>query len=246
MSAYVIEQLISKDKAKVLEADAITALDEAEASNHKVTMACFKVRDTQAFKTLGHASFTDWGTAVLGLKKSRLYELTKAGNTRNNLHEEIANSGQPEKSNNSLVTPELSTGSEVAETKGIISKEYIDDLSIPHLTALAKAVKGNRLKTLTDAIEEVNKTGNTDNSTALKKAIEERVNVPKTEASKNNTAVLERQLKTINKTLESFERSDKRTCHSAYRKGLIDLLNHGKRMDLFTSPQSDAVNILIG
>jgi CreA protein len=32
MSAYVIEQLISKDKAKVLEADAITALDEAEAS----------------------------------------------------------------------------------------------------------------------------------------------------------------------------------------------------------------------
>ncbi|MFK5947159.1 MAG: hypothetical protein QM500_00120 [Methylococcales bacterium] len=166
MSNEVINQTPTLERAKELEQQAKQGLDQLKLGQDKVIIACHKMRDTKAYKTLGFDSYYAWGESALNLKKSRLNELAVAGEVQQELlltgikkKEEAATAfDQVTEADNlvSLAEDSFSDNIEKDQTANLNEEPLPPTLNVPDLTeintpqliALAKAPKGERLAIL--------------------------------------------------------------------------------------------------
>mgnify|MGYP000255751052 CR=1 FL=1 len=186
MNTNVIEQPISIDKAIVLESEALAAIKYPAYKT--VDIACFNIRKTKAYKVLGNDSFVEWGFTTLGLKKSRLQELARAGSVRSDLLEKLCD--------------------ETKEVQAIISNKFINALSIPLLTILAKASQSSRFEVLSVAITTLNELGIKISPSTLKKTIEQLVAISKAKPNNNNLFDLDEQFKRQSNLYETLDKNE--------------------------------------
>jgi len=182
MSNEVINQVPTLERAKEFEQQAKEGLEQSKLGQDKAIIACHKMRDTKAYKTLGFESYYAWGESALNLKKSRLNELAVAGEVQQELLSAVVENETEVKDTAvsldsvkeaEVITPadEDSFSEAEAETNSNDESEESDDLtdtnsqtisnipdlsvmSTPHLLALAKAPKGERLAVLDIAADE--------------------------------------------------------------------------------------------
>ncbi len=167
MSNEVINQTPTLERAKELEQQAKQGLDQLKLGQDKVIIACHKMRDTKAYKTLGFDSYYAWGESALNLKKSRLNELAVAGEVQQELlltgikkEEEAAATAfdQVAEADNLVSLAEDSFSDNIEKNQsGNLNEEPLPptlnvadltEINTPQLIALAKAPKGERLAIL--------------------------------------------------------------------------------------------------
>jgi len=176
MNNEVINQAPTIERAKELEQQVKDGLRELQAGQNKATQACYKMRDTKAYKALGFTSYHAWGTSTLNLQKSRLNELALAGEVQNELLMEISANVHSTPNAESFGRTDIPEHTSVAiedeeeisfeatekntDHLSVIPSHYavtpteLAEMSTPKLIALAKAPKGERLAVLdTAAIE---------------------------------------------------------------------------------------------
>ena len=179
MSNEVINQVPTLERAKEFEQQAKEGLEQSKLGQDKAIIACHKMRDTKAYKTLGFESYYAWGESALNLKKSRLNELAVAGEVQQELLSAVVENETEVKDTAvsldsvkeaEVITPadEDSFSEAEAETNSNDESDVltetdsqaisnVPDLSVmstPHLLALAKAPKGERLAVLDIAADE--------------------------------------------------------------------------------------------
>ncbi len=212
MSNEVINQAPSPERAKEFELQAKEGLKQLKQGQDKVVIACHKMRDTKAYKTLGFDSYYAWGESALNLKKSRLNELAVAGEVQQELLSavvdvekktpmgvaEVAEKTAPivedsssetsrnvvdEKAETDILTNEsASTHFQVAE---------LSEISTPQLVALAKAPKGERLAVLDLAAVEAKAEDKPLTTSTIKEAVKASAKVDENiEISSNEQALL--------------------------------------------------------
>jgi hypothetical protein len=179
MSNEVINQSPSIERAKELEHQAKEGLSQMKQGQDIAIIACHKMRDTKAYKTLGFDSYYDWGETTLHLKKSRLNELALAGEVQQELLTAVESN--VEQLDNKIIE----AGSNITETivpstdnvtseeenveenkrgdtivlaathaKPIATVSDLSEITTPQLVALAKAPKGERIAVLDKVVEE--------------------------------------------------------------------------------------------
>jgi len=183
MSNEVINQVPTLERAKEFEQQAKEGLEQSKLGQDKAIIACHKMRDTKAYKTLGFESYYAWGESALNLKKSRLNELAVAGEVQQELLSAVVENETEVKDTAvsldsvkeaEVITPadddSFSGAETITETETNSNDESdvltetdsqtisnVPDLSVmstPHLLALAKAPKGERLAVLDIAADE--------------------------------------------------------------------------------------------
>jgi len=179
MSNEVINQSPSIERAKVLEQQAKRGINQMKQGQGIVIIACHKMRDTKAYKTLGFDSYFDWGETSLHLKKSRLNELALAGEVQQELLTAVENNVEQldnkisEEANNIMETIVPSTDNvsfkeendeeikkedspvlAVTPAKPIATVSDLSEITTPQLVALAKAPKGERIAVLDKVVVE--------------------------------------------------------------------------------------------
>lgn len=177
MSNEVINQAPSVERAKELELQAKEGLDQLKLGQDKVIIACHKMRDTKAYKTLGFESYYAWGDSALNLKKSRLNELAVAGEVQQELLSYVAeNTRQGEHATEWVDQTNLAENLDSAVEDAYVDDESnendesdsladerskpgfnvpdLSEINTPQLVALSKAPKGKRLAILDMAADE--------------------------------------------------------------------------------------------
>lgn len=191
MSSEVIIQAPTVERAKELEQQVKDGLLQLQEGQNLAMQACYKMRDTKAYKALGFKSYHAWGESTLNLQKSRLNELALAGEVQNELLTEMAVNVpalHKAKSTDKADHPEhadIVTGGEeeidfeateestahlvVIPSQYAVTSTELAEMSTPKLVALAKAPKGERLAVLDTAAIEA-KTEDTPITTNIIKA----------------------------------------------------------------------------
>lgn len=171
MSNEVINHPPSIERAQELEQQAKEGLDQIKLGQDKAIIACHKMRDTKAYKTLGFDSYYDWGESTLNLKKSRLNELALAGevqqelliSSKSNVEQtdpQTIDEGVNETESSAPYTDNQVSGNDnsdilVAIPANLISSvSELPEITTPQLLALAKAPKGERLAVLDKVVVE--------------------------------------------------------------------------------------------
>lgn len=215
MSNDVINQSPSIERAKELEQQAKKGLSQMKQGQEIAIIACHKMRDTKAYKTLGFDSYYDWGETTLHLKKSRLNELALAGEVQQELLTAVESNVQQldnkisDEENNITetivpftdnVTSEEANVEEnkrndtacfiATQVKPISTVSDLSEITTPQLVALAKAPKGERIVVLDKVVEETKAEDIQITTSIIKQAVKASAEpVEYTEASEKEKAI---------------------------------------------------------
>jgi len=202
MSNEVINQSPSLERAKEFEQQAKEGLGQLKLGQDKAIIACHKMRDTKAYKALGFESYYAWGESALNLKKSRLNELAVAGEVQQELLsagvENVQQQNEPSASVEEVKVPENIASpvddsfSEAANeesnenyeadiltdanVKSVSNVPDLSEISTPHLVALSKAPKGERLAVLDMAAVEAKAEDKPLTTNTIKEAVKASAN----------------------------------------------------------------------
>lgn len=174
MTNEIINQLPSIERAKAFEQQAKEGLNQMKHGQYKAIIACHKMRDTKAYKTLGFDSYYAWGESTLNLKKSRLNELALAGEVQQELitavesNQELLDNKMADEQNTIIVANVPSTDAISSEqktdedfidlvsvsAKSVVTVSDLSEITTPQLVALAKAPKGERIEIFDKVVEE--------------------------------------------------------------------------------------------
>ena len=188
MSNEVINQPPSIERAKELEQQAKEGLNQLKQGQDIAIVACHKMRDTKAYKTLGFDSYYAWGETTLHLKKSRLNELAIAGEVQQELLTAVESN--VEQLDEDIAKKESSVALVIEQAKPIATVSDLSEITTPQLVALAKAPKGERIAVLDKVVVETKAEDKLITTSIIKEAVKASAeSVEDTEPSEKEKAI---------------------------------------------------------
>ncbi len=169
MSNEVINQPPSIERAKELEQQAKEGLNQLKQGQDIAIVACHKMRDTKAYKTLGFDSYYAWGETTLHLKKSRLNELAIAGEVQQELLTAVESN--VEQLDEDIAKKESSVALVIEQAKPIATVSDLSEITTPQLVALAKAPKGERIAVFDKVVVETKAEDKLITTSIIKEAV---------------------------------------------------------------------------
>jgi hypothetical protein len=188
MSNEVINQPPSIERAKELEQQAKEGLNQLKQGQDIAIVACHKMRDTKAYKTLGFDSYYAWGETTLHLKKSRLNELAIAGEVQQELLTAVESN--VEQLDEDIAKKESSVALVIEQAKPIATVSDLSEITTPQLVALAKAPKGERIAVFDKVVVETKAEDKLITTSIIKEAVKASAeSVEDTEPSEKEKAI---------------------------------------------------------